>query len=88
MSIFNCFNARTHRLNILANLIKNKVFLIIIIFVLIVQLILIYFGGEVFRTTGLSIKELWITMLISMTVVPFDFLRKIILKKSGYIGGV
>ena len=88
MSIFNCFNARTYRLNILSNLIKNRVFLIIIIFIAIVQLILIYFGGEVFRTTGLTPKELLITILIATTVIPVDFIRKIILKKTNHKLGV
>ena len=38
MGIFNSFNARTHRLNLLANLSKNKVFLIVIIFIIAVQI--------------------------------------------------
>lgn len=88
ISIFNCFNARTHRLNILKNLIKNKIFLSIIIFIVLVQLILIYYGGAIFRTTGLTIKELWITILISLSVIPIDFLRKLILKKIHHPLGV
>lgn len=82
MSIFNSFNARTNRLNILANLFKNKVFLLIISCVLLIQLILIYFGGTIFRTAGLTFSELIIMVLISMTVIPVDFLRKYILKKK------
>ena len=82
MSIFNSFNARTNRLNILANLIKNKVFLFIISCVLLIQLVLIYFGGTIFRTAGLTFGELIIMILISMTVIPVDFLRKYILKKK------
>lgn len=81
MTIFNAFNARSHRLNIFANLNKNKVFLCIISFVLVVQLLMIYFGGSIFRTTGLSFIELNLTILLSLSVIPFDFLRKTILKK-------
>lgn len=81
MSIFNCFNARTHRLNIFSNLIKNKVFLIIILLIAIVQVLLIYYGGTIFRTTGLTMKELWITIGFSLSVIPVDFIRKTILKK-------
>ena len=80
IAIFNSFNARTYRLNIFSNLLKNKVFIIITLFIIVVQLILIYYGGVVFRTTGLTAKELFITILISTTVIPIDFIRKIILK--------
>lgn len=83
MTIFNAFNARSNRLNIFANLRKNKVFLFIVTFILVVQLIMIYFGGSIFRTTGLTLLELDITLLLALTVIPFDFLRKQVIKKLG-----
>lgn len=86
--IFNCFNTRTHRLNLLANLKQNQVFVIIILFIIIVQIFLIYFGGNIFRSYGLSLFEFQIMLLLSLTVIPFDFLRKFILRKKGIIGGV
>ena len=88
IDIFNCFNARTHRLNILGNILKNKVFLIIIAFIVIVQILLIYFGGSVFRTSGLSLFEFEVMILFAFTVIPFDFVRKLILKKKGLKYGV
>ena len=88
ISIFNAFNARTVRINLLANIIKNKVFLFTILFITIVQLILIYFGGELFRTAGLTLSELEIMILISATVIPVDWLRKTILRRKGIVGGV
>lgn len=88
MSIFNSFNARTHRLNILANLSKNKVFLAIIIFIVIVQIYLMYYGGDLFRTYGLNPLEFEIMTLLALTVIPVDFIRKLYLRKRGKIGGV
>ena len=88
MGIFNCFNARTHRLNLFAHLSKNKVFLFIILFILIVQILLIYYGGDLFRAYGLSPFEFEVMILLSLTVVPVDWLRKIYLRKHGEIGGV
>lgn len=88
MGIFNCFNARTHRLNLFAHLSKNKVFLLIILFILIVQIYLIYYGGDLFRAYGLNPFEFEIMILLSLTVVPVDWLRKIYLRKHGEIGGV
>ena len=82
IAIFNAFNARTYRLNILSNILKNKVFIAIITFIAIVQIILIYYGGEVFRTTGLTIYEFEIMIVLAFSIIPFDIIRKIILKKN------
>ncbi len=86
--IFNCFNAHTSRINILANLLKNKMFIIVITFIIIVQIILMYYGGDMFRTVPLTMFEFIITLLLSFTVVPVDVLRKIICKKYGNKKGV
>lgn len=88
MDIFNAFNARTSRLNILSNILKNKVFIFIMIFVVVTQIILIYYGGELFRTTGLTIKELIIMLIFSFSVIPFDILRKILYKRKNNSTGV
>lgn len=88
IGIFNSFNARTNRINIFANIFRNKIFLIIIIFITIVQIYLIYFGGELFRAFGLSLKELEITIFLALTVIPIDWIRKIYLKKQNANTGV
>ena len=81
IGIFNSFNARTYRINIFSNILKNKIYLIIISFIIIVQIYLIYFGGDLFRTYGLTAKEFLIILLISLSVWPVDGIRKLILKK-------
>lgn len=88
IGIFNSFNARTNRLNLVANLFKNRVFVITILFILLVQIILIYFGGSLFRTAGLTLYEFQIMILLAVTVVPVDWFRKIYLRKKGTVGGV
>ena len=88
MMIFNSFNARTNRLNIFANLLSNKVFMAIILFIVIVQVILIYYGGELFRTTSLSLKEIEIMLFCAFSVIPVELLRKIYLKSKGKLGCV
>lgn len=88
ISIFNSFSARTHRLNILGNITKNKVFIGIISFVICMQIFLIYKGGDLFRTSGLTINEFMIMLMFSLTVIPVDFMRKIILKYRGKKLGV
>lgn len=81
LGIINSFLSRTHRINLFAHIRKNKVFLIINTFIILVQFIIIYFGGDLFRTYGLSIKELTIVFILSLSIIPVDFIRKKILKK-------
>ena len=88
MMIFNSFNARTSRLNIFANLLSNKVFLGVIIFIVIVQVLLIYYGGDLFRTTSLSLKEIEIMLVCAFSVIPVEFFRKLYLKSKGKLGCV
>jgi len=71
IDIFNSLNARTNRLNLLANIYKNKVFVVIILFIIIVQIFLIYYGGNLFRTSGLTLFEFEIMILFAVTVIPF-----------------
>ena len=82
MGIFNSFNARTTRINILSNIFKNKAFLIVTLIIVIVQLYLIYYGGELFRAFGLTLKEIQITILLAATVIPIDWIRKLIVKRT------
>ena len=85
IDIFNSFNARTSRLDIFANILDNKVFIGIMLFITIVQVLLIYYGGSVFRTAGLTFKEFLIMNFFALTVIPIDWIRKLIYRKyNGY----
>ncbi len=78
--IFNSFNARTYRLNLLAYLRKNPLFMVIMSVVTLVQIGLIYYGGTLFRTAALSMRELLLIAGVSALVIPFDWLRKVLLR--------
>ncbi len=88
ISIFNAFNARSQRINILANISKNKIFLAIFGIIIFIQIYLIYFGGNLFRTYGLSIFEFFFVLAIAFSVIPIDLIRKIIIKKKNLDYGV
>ena len=88
IGIFNAFNARSERINIFANLSKNKVFIAIIIFIVSVQIYLIYHGGDLFRTYGLKANEFFIVLLLAASVFPVDFLRKTFLRRHHLKTGV
>lgn len=81
IDIFNSFSARTSRINILSNIKENKAFIGIMLFITIVQILLIYFGGDMFRTTSLTFNEFIVMFLFAFTVIPIDLLRKLIYRK-------
>ncbi len=80
--VVNSFNARTGRINVFANITKNKPFIFIILFITIIQIFLLYGGGDVFRTYGLTFTEFAVTLLLSLTVLPVDIMRKVAIKKA------
>jgi magnesium-transporting ATPase (P-type) len=83
IDIFNSFNARTSRMNIFSNILRNKVFLFIMFFIVTIQLILIYYGGSMFRTTTLNIKELLTMITMASLVIPVSvFLKKYLKYKN------
>ncbi len=80
--IFNSFNARTERLNLCAHLSKNRPFLLIMPAVAVIQLMMIFFGGEMFRCVPLTVREITTTALLASTVIPADFCRKLLFKRK------
>ena len=82
-SVWNCFNTRTDRLNLLAGLHRNKGFCLIMAAVLGVQILFVYVGGAVLRTAPLTPHELGITFLLSLSVFPAEGVRKVWRRLSG-----
>ena len=86
LGVMNFFNARTDRINLLAGLGKNKSFIFITILVTVVQLLMVYFGGTVFRTAPLDIKVLGALAVLAFVILPLDTLRRVLIrpKKKDY----
>ncbi len=80
--IFNCFNARSERMSLLSNICKNRGFLAIMLLIAVIQIAMIYFGGEIFRSVPLSFRELLNVILMALSVIPFDMVRRIVKKLS------
>ena len=77
MGVFVSFISRTDRINIISDINKNKSFMLIMLLISLMQISFIYFGGELFRATPLFFTDLINVILISFTVVVFDFIRKL-----------
>jgi len=86
--VFNSLNARTNRINLLAHLRKNKLFIGVMLAVVAMQVLLVYYGGTVFRTTGLRLGELALVIGLASTVIIVDLGRKLVLRaynRKGFI---
>lgn len=79
-SIFNCFATRCERVWLLSNIEKNKPFIFIMLFICVIQVFMIYFGGEVFRCVPLKAKELVFVVGLAFMIIPFDLSRRLIQK--------
>ncbi len=79
-AIFNSLNSRTQRLNLFSHITKNKAFVLIMSMVVIIQTILIYNGGSVFRAYGLNFSEFRIAFLFAFLIIPIDLMRKSVLR--------
>jgi magnesium-transporting ATPase (P-type) len=81
ISVFNSFNARTEKHNLFDNINKNKRFLQIITVIVVVQILLTYFGGVVFKCYGLTLKEWLFVIGLAFIIIPVDLIRKSIVMK-------
>ena len=75
--MFNCFNARTDRINLLSGIKQNKAFVAIMIMISVIQLVFVYLGGDVLRTAPLHKSELRAAIISALAVFPIEAARKI-----------
>jgi len=80
LTAFNAFNARTPKLNIFNHILENRGFVFVIMLIFVVQVTFTYVGGSILRTVGLTLQE-WILVIgASMIIIPFDLIRKFVMK--------
>jgi len=77
LGIFNCFSARCERMWILSNIGKNKPFVLIMLLISAIQILMIFYGGTLFRTTPISFNEIGAVILTAFTIIPFDIIIRI-----------
>lgn len=81
MQVFNFLNCRKihEEINILSNISKNKVFLLVVGIILVLQIILVTFGSEgffVYANFGLAPQQWLICIGVGSMAVPINFLLK------------
>ncbi|GHU66449.1 calcium-translocating P-type ATPase, PMCA-type [Clostridia bacterium] len=77
-AVFNAFNARTDKINLLDHLNENKGFLQVMGIIALVHVLLLYLGNSVFRCVNLSLPELLYVIGLAALIIPVDMIRKAI----------
>ena len=80
-SVLNCFLCRTDRIKLTAGLGSNPAFLGIMAAVLATQLLFVYVGGPILRTSPLTLRELAITSLFAFSVLPAGAILRLIRRR-------
>lgn len=86
IAVFNGFNARTEKLNLFDNLSRNKGFLTVFGIIAAVQIAMTYIGlavpavGEILGCHGLSGTEWLLVLVMAISIIPVDLIRKAIAK--------
>ena len=83
-SVFNAFNVRTDRLNLFDHIKDNKGFLKILLLIVVVQVLMTYLGGDIFRCYGLNIQEWAFVLALAITIIPVDLARKAYRRAKAY----
>ncbi len=82
MAVFNAFNARTERMNLFDNIGGNTGFLRVMGLIVIVQIVMTYFGDVILRCYGLTGSEWLFVIAMAFTIIPVDLCRKAIVGKE------
>jgi len=86
-SICRGFCVRTHEVNIFEYLSANKLFIWIMGIIAVIQILIIYFGGAVFRTVKLNMEHIFLIFLIAFTIIPINTFMKYIFSRRGELTG-
>jgi hypothetical protein len=50
----------------------------IIALIVVVQVLMTYFGGAIFRCYGLNVQEWAFVLVLAISIIPVDLIRKVI----------
>ncbi len=80
--IFNSLNTRSEKFNVFEHIRENKNFIIVMGAIFVLQTVIIEIGGQVFSTTTLNAKALFVSVLLAVLIIPVDMVRKAIVSKK------
>lgn len=78
IAVFNSLNVRTDRLNVFEHIGENKGYFKIMGAIVVIQVALTYIGGEIFSCHGLNLTEWAVVLIMAVSIIPVDMIRKAI----------
>lgn len=79
-AVANGFNVRSEDINIFEHIKENKGFIKVMLIIVLVQIMLTIVGGEIFSCTPFGVKGWLVIIVMSLTMIPVDMVRKSIMK--------
>lgn len=80
--LWNALNTRSTGLDILSHISKNKKFIWIMVLIMVVQTLILQFGGAVFGTVPMDIEHYLVAAGLAALVIPIDMVRKVLTRKK------
>ena len=77
-AVFNGFNVRSTSVNVFEHIKENMSFIKVMGVIVVVQIVLTLIGGEVFSCTPISPSHWVVLILMALTIIPVDMIRKVI----------
>ena len=77
-AVFNGFNVRSTSVNVFEHIKENMSFIKVMGVIVVVQIVLTLVGGEVFSCTPISPSHWVVVILMALTIIPVDIIRKVI----------
>ena len=78
ISVCNSLNVRTEKLNVFEHISENQNYFRIMGLIIVIQVVMTYIGGEIFNCYGLNAMEWLFVVILSISIVPVDLIRKAI----------
>lgn len=83
-SVFNGFNVRTEGYNLFQKITENKSFIIVMSIIVIFQIFIAEFGGDLMQCYGMTISEWLIAITLAFMIIPVDLIKKALLRVIGH----
>lgn len=77
-AVFNGFNVRSEGVNILQHIKENTGFIKVMSVIVVVQILLTYVGGSLFKCTPIKPENWLIVFAFAISIIPFDMIRKVV----------
>ncbi|MBQ5563501.1 MAG: cation-transporting P-type ATPase, partial [Clostridia bacterium] len=78
ISVCNSLNVRTEKINVFEHIGENPNYFRIMGLIVLIQVGLTYIGGEIFNCYGLNVMEWVMVVVLSLSIIPVDLIRKAI----------